>query len=131
LNIFLFNEMLRDVENIYDAATMATNPFGSRESEIVPERPRQVPRECQRRALEKLKAAREESMLKSVSIVCATGIGKSLIACMDAISVLYDDETGDPLTKIDRIGMVWCSPGILLVEQSAESFSAWEESELR
>jgi len=131
LNIFLFNEMLRDLENIYDAAAMAANPFGSTESEIVPERPRRVPRECQRRALEKLKAAREESMLKSVSIVCATGIGKSLIACMDATSVLYDDETGDPLTKVDQIGMIWCSPGILLVEQSAESFSAWEESELR
>ena len=27
--------------------------------------------------------------------------------------------------------MCWCSPGILLVEQAAESFSAWEESELR
>ena len=131
LNIFLFNEMLRDLENIYDAATMARNPFGSRESEIVPERPRRVPRECQRRALEKLKAAREESMLKSVSIVCATGIGKSLIACMDATSALYDDKTGDPLTKVDQIGMVWCSPGILLVEQSADSFSAWEESELK
>ena len=131
LNIFCFKEFFENAENIYDAATMAAHPFGSRESEIVPERPRPVPRECQRRALEKLKAAREESRLKSVSIVCATGIGKSLIACMDATSALYDDETGDPLTKVDQIGMVWCSPRILLVEQSAESFSSWEESELR
>ena len=131
LNIFLFDEMLRDLESIYDAATMASSPFGSKESETVPERPRRSPRECQSRALEKLKAAREELMLKSVSTVCATGIGKTLIACMDATSVLYDDKTGDSLTKQDQVGMIWFSPFILLVEQSAESFSAWEESELK
>ena len=131
LNVFLYEEIIRTEDDIRLAAAMASHPFGSSEAEIVPERPRKQPRACQREALEVLRRARDEQKMQGVSVVCATGAGKSLIAFMDVIATLYDANGNVRSDSTDQIPLIWMCPRILLLEQSAEGFRMWEQDELR
>ena len=128
LRTFLYEDMCRQEASIRLAAEMAKHPFNSRMGEEVPTRPRQRLRECQTAALDKLRCEREKGS-NGGSVVAATGSGKSLIAFTDAMRTLYT-ESGDSLTPLDQIAMVWACPRILLLEQSAEGFKAHEDREL-
>ena len=121
IRTFLYEDMCRQEANIRLAAEMAKYPFSS-PCEQVPTRPRQQLRECQTAALNKLRCEREKGS-DGGSVVAATGSGKSLIAFTDAMRTLYTN-SGNPLTRRDKIAMVWACPKILLLEQSAEGFKA-------
>lgn len=129
LRTFLYADMCHREDNIRLAAAMASHAFDSKDGEIVPKLQRKPPREFQTQAVERLRVEREDLKASRGTIVAATGTGKSRIAFMDAMATMYD-VSGNALTLQDQIALVWACPRILLLEQTAENFKAYEDCEL-